>query len=104
MQILITDQLGNIHLTVDPTDTHMMEHADDKIALLFDRAVHGEIFMAPNIVVAMGSEEWDLTRNGQAAPEINWWLTAAHLCPVGLENLKFLLQAHDEMVAEAQGN
>ena len=45
----------------DPTDTHMMEHAADKADLLFDRALHGEIFMTPNIVVAMGSEEWDLT-------------------------------------------
>ena len=102
MQILITDQLGAVHLSVDPTDTHMMEHADSKIQLLFDRALHGEIFMTPNIVVAKGSEEWDLTRNGEAAPEINWWLAVSHLCPVGRENLKFLIQAHDEMVA--QGN
>ena len=102
MQIQITDQLGNTHLTVNPTDTHMMDYADAKMALLFDRAVHGEIFMTPNIVVAMGSEEWDLTRNGQAAPVINWWLTVSHLCPVGRENLKFLIQAHDKMVA--QGN
>ena len=104
MQILITDQLGNTHLTVDPTDTHMMDHADDKMTLLFERGQHGETFMTPNNVAAMGSEEWDLTRNGQAAPEINWWLTVAHLCPLGLENLKFLVQAHDEMVAAAQDN
>ena len=102
MQILITDQLGNTHLSTDPTDTHMMDFADSKMAFLFDRARHGEIFMTPNIVVAMGSEEWDLPRNGQAAAEINWWLTVSHLCPVGRENLKFLIQAHDEMVA--QGN
>jgi len=100
MQILITDQLGNTHLNIDPTDTHMMEHGEAKMFHLFDRARHGEIFMTPNIVAAMGSKEWDLTRNGQAAAEINWWLTVAHLCPVGRENLKFLIQAHDEMVAD----